>query len=224
MAKFNPAADLDKYASSSGRYFSLKNDKDSAMVHFMFNTLDDVEGYSVHEVEVNGSRRAINCLREYADPISACPLCEARYKLITKFYIPLHMIETDEVVIWERGKNFYSKLVELCSQCNPLVSYPIEIERNGAAGDKETTYETYIQESDETLLEDLPEIPDLIGTYLLDKSYDELLTFVQTGSFATGDDNPVNKQSNDVESRRRRDIPAGGVTRRRASGSSDIPL
>lgn len=222
MAKFNPAADLDKYASSSGKYFSLKNDKDSAMVHFMFNDINDVEGYSVHEIEINGNRRAVNCLREYADPLSACPLCEAHHKLVTKFYVPLHMIETDDVVIWERGKLFYSKLQELCNSCKPLVSYPIEIERNGEAGNKETTYEMYIQDCDETLLEDLPEIPDIIGTYLMDKSYDELLTYVQTGSFATGDDNPVNQQSAEV--RRRRDVSASAVTRRRAAGSNDIPL
>jgi hypothetical protein len=222
MAKFNPAADMDKYAPT-GNYFSLKNDKETAMVHFMFNSIEDVDGYSVHEVEVNGSRKLVNCLREYADPLSACPLCEAHYKLITKFFVPLHVIDRDEVVIWERGRLFYSKLQELCSQCNPLVSYPIEIERNGEAGDQNTTYEMYVQECDNTLLEDLPEVPEIFGTFIWNKSYDELLTFVQTGSFVTGDANPVN-QSNNTDVRRRRDVSVNSVARRRGSGTSDIPL
>lgn len=223
MAQFNPATDLDNYSSSTGSYFSLKNDKDTALVHFMYNSLADVPGFSVHQVEINGSKRYVNCLREYADPISACPLCEAHHKLVTKFFIPLHLIDKDEVVIWERGKNFYSKIQELCNQCNPLVSYPIEIERNGEAGSTDTTYEFYAQEPDDTLLEDLPEIPNIFGTFILDKSYDELLTFVQTGSFAVGDENPINK-SNNTEVRRRRDVSVSNVARRRGAGSSDIPL
>lgn len=224
MAKFNPAADLDKYSVSGGKYFSLKNDKDTALVHFMFNSIDDVDGYTVHEVMVNGYRQDVTCLRDYADPLSACPLCEAKHKLTIKFYVPLHMIETDEVVIWKRGKNFYPQLQELCNKYNPLVSYPVEIERNGEAGSMDTTYEMYVQECDETLMEDLPEIPDILGTYCLEKTYDELLTFVQTGSFETGDNNPVNQSTNNTEVRRRRDVSVNTTSRRRGSGNSDIPL
>lgn len=229
MAKFNPAADMDKYASSGGAYFSLKNDKDTAMVRFMFESVDDIVGYSVHKVKVNGNDRYVNCLREYADPLDKCPLCEAHFKLFPRFFVPLYMMDTGETVIWDRGpgknNSFYSQLTDLCNKYNPLVSYPVEVERNGKAGDFDTTYEMYVQECDDTLLEDLPEIPDPTGSLLLDKSYDELMTYVQTGSFDMGDTNPINTPTSDNSvARRRRDVPASGVSRRRGTGNSDIPL
>lgn len=222
MAKFNPASELDKYASSGG-YFSLSDDGDTATVRFMYNGIDDIDGYAVHKVNVEGRDRYVNCLRSYSDPLEACPLCEARHRIQAKFFIPLYMEDSGEIKIWERGQNFYSKLTELCSAHVPLVSHPIEIERNGAKGDINTTYETYVQPSDGTLLEDLPEIPNPIGTIVLDKNYDELLTYVQTGSFETGDSNPVN-QTNNLDVRRRRDVSASAGVRRRGSGNSNVPL
>ena len=100
----------------------------------------------------------------------------------------------------------------------------MEIERNGAKGDTNTVYEMYPDVADGTLLEDLPEAPDPVGTSILEKTFDELTTYVQTGSFETGDANPINRTSasNDgVESRRRRDVSAnGGVARRRGTGTA----
>lgn len=229
MAKFNPASDIDNYSSQgSGNYFSLKDDKDTALVRFMYESVDDIEGYSVHKVKVNGVDRYVNCLREYTDPLNACPLCEARHKLTARFFVPLYMMDTGETVIWDRGpgknNSFYSQLTTLCNENNPLVSHPVEIERNGAKGDLDTTYEMYPQENDGTLLEDLPEIPNPIGTLVLDKTFDELVTYVNTGSFEVGDNNPINRASANSEARRRRDVPASGVARRRGTSNNDIPL
>lgn len=216
MAKFNASNDLEKYATSGG-YFSLKEDKDTALVRFMYNTEEDIEGHVVHRVEVNGYNRYVNCLRSYSDPLDACPLCEAHMRTTVKFYVPLYKIDTDEVLMWERGQNFYSKLHSLCMECKPLVSYPVEIERNGKAGDMNTTYELYPQEEDGTMLDDLPEIPNPLGTTILDKTYDELVTFVQTGSFDTNS-NPVTDNAN-IQDRRNRSVPVNnnnnGVARRR---------
>ena len=58
---------------------------------------------------------------------------------------------------------------------------------------------------------------------ILEKSFDELTTYVNTGSFLEGDANPVNYDNNAPEIRRRRDVSASGVTRRRTN-NSDIPL
>lgn len=222
MAKFNPAADLDKYASS-GNYFSLADDKDTARVRIMYNGVEDIDGYYVHKVKVDGFDRYVNCLRAYDDPLDACPLCEARHRTMVKFFIPLYMEDSGDVKLWERGQNFYSQIANLCSTYVPLVSHVTEIERNGVRGDKNTTYETYVQENDGTLLEDLPEVPDPMGTIILDKTYDELLTYVQTGSFEPGDSNPVNRGA-DIEARRRRDVPTNTAARRRGSGGSNVPL
>lgn len=225
MAKFNPVEELENYVSEPA-YFSLKDDKDSELVRFMLNGIEDVDGYAVHRVEVNGYYRNVSCLRSYSDPLDKCPLCEAGFKVIPKFFIPLYIMKTGSTVIWERGKNFYPQLQTLCTECNPLVSYPVEIERNGAAGDKNTVYEMYPDTEDGTMLEDLPEAPDPVGTSVLEKTFDELTTYVQTGSFETGDANPVNRTPNTnggVESRRRRDVSAGGtngVARRRGTGTA----
>ena len=223
MGKFNPAADLDNY-SSSGSFFSLKDDGDSRIVHFMYNGIADLDGYAVHNVDVNGTKRLVNCIREYSDPLDKCPLCEARYKIIPKFFINLYDPETNEQFLWQRGQNFYSQFADLCAGCNPLVSYPVEIVRHGVKGDVETTYEFLVGDDDGLTLEDCPEPVDPLGTAIINATYDELLTYVQTGSLITGDNNPVNKQqsSDVVESRRRRDVSGNGV--RRASTNSDIPL
>ena len=51
MARFNTQT-AEKYGGQGGAgYFSLKNDKDVARVRFMYNGVDDVEGYAVHQVE-----------------------------------------------------------------------------------------------------------------------------------------------------------------------------
>lgn len=183
MGKFR-AEEADQYGGQGGSgFFSLKNDKDTAQVRFMYNTLDDIEGYAVHEIEVDGKKRYANCLRAYNEPIDNCPLCAAGYPVLAKFFIQLYDMETEEIKVWDRGKTFKSKLASLCSRYNPLVATPFEIERNGKKGDTSTTYETYAMKTDDTVLEDLPEVPEILGGLVLDKSADELITFLNTGAF-----------------------------------------
>lgn len=183
MARFN-VNEADNYGGNGqSSFFSLKNDKDTATVRFMYNTLDDIEGYAVHEIEVGGKKRYVNCLRSYNEPIDACPLCAARYRVLAKLFVTLYDEDSGEIKVWDRGKTFFSKLSSLCSRYNPLVATPFEIERNGKKGDTSTTYETYALETDDTTLEDLPEVPELLGTLILDKTYDELEYFLENGEF-----------------------------------------
>ena len=190
MARFN-VNEADNYGGNGqSSFFALKNDKDVATVRFMYNTLEDVEGYAVHEIEVGGKKRYVNCLRAYNEPIDNCPLCAARYRVLAKLFVTLYDEDSQEIKVWDRGKTFFSKLSSLCSRYNPLVSTPFEIERNGKKGDTSTTYETYALQTDDVTLEDLPEVPELLGTLILDKSFDELTTFVKTGSFDTDDEIP----------------------------------
>ena len=74
MAKFNPVEELENYVSEPA-YFSLKDDGDKELVRFMLNSIEDVDGYAVHRVKVNGYDRNVNCLRSYSDPLDKCPLC-----------------------------------------------------------------------------------------------------------------------------------------------------
>lgn len=182
MARFN-VNDADKYGGQGGAgYFSLKNDKDTARVRFLFDSIDDVTGYAVHQVEIDGKKRYVNCLREYGEPVSACPFCEAKMFVSAKYFIPLYNIDEDRLQTWERGKKFGSKLSSMCARYPHLVSNVFEIERNGKAGDTATTYEIYPIDKDDTTLEDF-EVPEILGGLVLDKTADEMRDFLATGSF-----------------------------------------
>ena len=188
MGRFN-YQDSDNYGNSSSNFFSLKDDGDVARVRFMYNDLKDVVGYAVHEIEVDGNKRYVNCLRSYNEPKSKCPCCANDYMQKAKIYVPLYNVDTKEVQLWERGKKFLGKLQSICTryarQDSPLVNHVFEIERNGKKGDTQTTYEIYEVGSDGTTLQDLPEVIEPLGNVILDKSYDELDSYVRTGSFAT---------------------------------------
>lgn len=229
MAQFD-IKQADNYGGSmQGGFFGLKNDKDSAQVRFMYESIDDVTGYSVHEVDIDGKKRYVNCLREYNEPMDKCPLCQQQEKLIAKMFIPLYNLDTQEVQVWDRGKNFVPTITSLCTRYNPLVSTPIEIERNGKRGDRETTYMTYPLQSDEVMLKDLPELPDVLGTIVLDKPYDDLIHYLQYGEFPAAqqqerqpaNDAPQRRQAPQQEQQMQRRTPA---TVRPAPGTDGTPI
>lgn len=224
MAEFN-INEIDNYGGQGGGgFFSLKNDKDVATVRFMYETIDDIMGYAVHEVELDGKKRYVNCLREYNQPIDDCPLCAAKSRVIAKLFIILFDEETKEIKIWDRGKTFYSKISSLAARYNPLVATPFEIERNGKRGDMKTTYETYPLDSDDTSLKDLPEIPELLGTLILDKSYEELEFFLNNGFFEEDVEQPAPPQRNPGNDRRPTDNARTSnetLTRRRPIASNN---
>lgn len=167
----------------AGSFFRLKNDRDTARVRFMYNGLDDIYGYAVHRVEVEGKQRYVACLRDYTQPIDDCPFCAAKIPVQARLFLFLYDVDADEVKIWERGRTFFSKMASLASRYNPLVSTVFEIERNGKAGDTNTTYEIYHIETDETTIEDLPEIPDITGTMILTKTFEDMNFYLDNGYF-----------------------------------------
>ena len=200
MARFNTQT-AEKYGGQGGAgYFSLKNDKDVARVRFMYNGVDDVEGYAVHQVEIDDKKRWVNCLREYNQPIDTCPFCREKKFTSAKLFIPIYNIDEDKVQVWERGKKFISKISSICARYPNVVSHVFEIERNGKPGDTATTYEIYEVDKDDTTLEDLPEVSDPLGTIVLDKNADDMEFFLDNGYFPPdGDDAPVRRRSNKSE-------------------------
>ena len=220
MARFN-VNEIDNYGGQGGGgFFSLKNDKDVATVRFMYNTIDDVEGFAVHEIEVDGRKRYVNCLREYNQPVDDCPLCAAKQRVLAKVFVPVYDEETQEIKIWDRGKTFFSKISSLCARYNPLVSTPFEIERNGKKGDTKTTYETYALDTDDVTLEDLPEVPELLGTLILDKTYEELEFFLDNGYFEEDVENAAPPQRNPSRDRRPAAQEPEPTTRRRTPANT----
>lgn len=225
MGRFT-AGEADNYGNnnSGSSYFSLANDGDIAVVRFMYNNMDDVAGYAVHEIQVGDKKRYANCLRSYNEPRSNCPLCAKNNFQKPKLYVPLYVIsikkagdrtveEVKEVRLWERGKTFFQKLSAICARYSnsqtPLVSHTFEIERHGKKGDTNTQYDIFETGSDDTKLEDLPEVPEVLGTIILDKSFEELEYFVENGQFEDGggsssdrDDMPTGRRT-PANSRRR---------------------
>ena len=207
MARFG-VSDADHYGGQGGGgFFSLKNDKDTARVRFLYDSIDDVEGLAVHQIEVGDKKRYVNCLREYGDPVDACPLCANKQFVTAKYFVPLYNIDEERIQTWERGKKFGAKLSSLCSRYPHLVSHTFEIERNGKAGDTQTTYEIYETGDDNTKITDF-EIPNTLGELVLDKTADELQYYVDHGCFEDDNAQPRRRSSTSDEQPRRR-TPVG---------------
>ena len=199
MASFN-FNDADKYGSSGrGNYFSLKDDRDTATVRFMYESEDDLEGYSVHEVEIDGRRRYVNCLREYNQPIDDCPFCREHKPLKAKVFVPLYDVDSQETKVWERSKVFLNDLSLLCEKFEkknrgiPLCDGIFDITRMGKKGDTKTRYDIDFAElANEE--DDLPEKPEILGTFVLDKNADEMEYFLENGDFPSEDELPTRRE------------------------------
>lgn len=202
--------DAEKYGGQGGGgFFRLENDKDVATVRILYDSIEDVQGYAVHEVTMDGKKRYVNCLRNYGDPVDACPFCAAKMYTTVKYFVPLFNVDNNRVETWERGKKFGQKISSLCARYPHLVSHTFEIERNGKAGDQQTSYEFYETGKDENVLLDDFEIPDALGTVVMDKSADEMQYYLDRGGFP--DSTPTGHRqaaSRDEEPVRRR-TPAG---------------
>ena len=217
MGRFN-YQDADNYGGNGGGgYFSLKNDGDVARVRFMYESAEDVVGHAVHEVEIDGKKRYVNCLRAYNEPLSECPFCEARKFQVAKLFIPIYNIDEDRTQTWERGKQFFAKISSLCARYPDVVAHEFEIERHGKPGDTQTTYEIYEVGHDDTKLSDLPELPNIDGGIVLDKTADEMIEYLETGAFPDeeNDAQPVRRRGERSDRDERRE-----TTTRRTPASS----
>ena len=165
-------------------FFSIPDDGMIKKGRIMFNGVEDVGMDLVHMVEVNGKERMVSCLCAPGDSADSCPFCKARIKRTLKLHIPIYDMESKSVKIWQRGKQFASTLSAAMNRAGtPVCGNVFEIERHGKKGDAGTTYNLWPGQNDGTKLSDLPEVPDLYGSLIMDKSFDEMEQFVKTGSF-----------------------------------------
>lgn len=209
MARFN-MAEADNYGSgNSGSFFSLKNDKDTARVRFLYNTIEDVEGYAVHQIDTSdGKHRYVNCLRAYNEPLEKCPFCAAQMRVVPKLFLKLYNEDAGECQIWERGKSYFERISSLSSRYNPLVDEIVEIERNGKAGDKQTSYTFYPVENVPTDINQY-DCKDPLGTIIMDKTADEMNEYLVNGAFPS-DGEQVSQAR--TASRENLDYPTGRRT------------
>lgn len=199
--------DFEKYEqltnnTSKFEFFSLDNDGDSAVIRFMYEGLDEIEGVACHTVSVNGKDRKVACLREYGDPLGNCPFCEAKMNVSPRLFLEMKQYERTpdgraltgeaKTVIWERGRSFIKKLTALAMNYNPLCDYFFIIVRSGKKGDTQTSYEIMEYRGDVSKVTDmsLPEEPyDPVGSLVWDKNHEEMKSFLNNGSFPMNDSN-----------------------------------
>jgi hypothetical protein len=139
--------------------------------------------FAVHRVKVGDKERDVNCLRDYKQPIEDCPFCAAGLKANIQVYLPLYDVDSGEVKIWPRGPRYIQKVTGLCGRYKNMVSHIFEIERNGKANSMQTTYENYEQEKDDTTLEDLPDVPEILGSFVMDKTAEDMEAYLEEGEF-----------------------------------------
>lgn len=188
MGRFR-ADEIDRYGytgqGTTASYFSLKNDQDTAKVRFLYNSVEDIEGYSVHEIQIDGKKRYVNCLRNYNDPVDVCPFCKNHMYAVPKLFIPLYNEDAGQVQVWERGKTFYQILAGTLSRVRnvPIVSQVFEIVRNGKAHSTSTTYGIYADgQPDNARVEDY-ELPKILGSKVLDKTAQDMEDYLHNGEF-----------------------------------------
>ena len=184
--------EVNNYGGSGGSgFFRLSNNGDSASVRFLYNSVDDVEGYAVHEVEINGKKRYVNCLRNYNEPKDKCPFCRENRAQRAKLFIPVYNESEGQVQIWERGKKMFAKLASLFTRYDkaPIVAQIFDVERVGEANATSTDYNFYRTDdpADDSTLEDF-EVPQILGRFVLEKSAEDMEYYLEEGQFPPTDD------------------------------------
>lgn len=203
MAKFNYQDFQQNDQGNFGQrpqvgFFGLKNNKDEAIVRFAFDSLDDLEFVTVHNVSVNGRYRKANCIRELNESVDKCPLCQAGVPLQQRVFVKLIQYDLDNrdasgkpaysAKVWERSATFAKALQTFINEYGNLSEYVFKIVRNGNAGDMKTTYE---------ILPCMPQVynPELyvkdfsafdgytvVGTIVIDEDYNGLMQ-IQNGTW-----------------------------------------
>lgn len=233
MGKIN-LNDVDKYkGNSNASFFGLENDKDVATVRLCHTDANDIEIISCHQIEVDGKRKKVSCLRSYDDPVHLCPLCAAGMPLQVRYFV--HLLQYNksfdgkvgvEKKVWERGRTFQKEILGLAGRYNPLWKTCFEIERQGKKGDQTTKYGIYPMNYslDEMPIEDEHlENDSVLGSIILEKSAEELEYFLNNGEFPasagshdTANDSPFKEDVSETNNISRREIPSSmGGNRRR---------
>lgn len=183
MAKITTEQAMKITSSTSSGYFSLKDDNDSANVKFMYNSADEIETYAVHEVEVNGFNRHVDCLKD-AEGNGVCPFCEKGVKRTARTFFKLYNADKDTVEVWDCGIKRAPMIESIIrGRSEHIVNDCYEIVRHGKARATDTTYEVRWKGKDEYMLEDLPKAPEIYGRYVLKKTAAEMEHFITHNEF-----------------------------------------
>ena len=178
------------------KFFSLKNDGDEAIVRILCDSPEQYELLTAHTVKVGERWTKVECLNESARDTN-CPLCNADVKMSTRLFIPMIQYNKDEngaivpvAVMWDRSAHeMVPKLNGMLQEYGPLSDCVFKIRRNGKAGDMKTTYEILFANPNIYRPDMYPkdgasfEGFSVRGTMVWSKTAEELVEFLNTGSF-----------------------------------------
>lgn len=195
--------DAGKYASSgSNDFFTLVDDGDRANVTFLYDDPEgeDVDYFVVHEVQIDGKRRYVNCNAVDADGGAPhpenCPLCQESYPVIEKLFLQLFNHDTGKVETWDRGRSYVAKIVNYINKYGSLVTQPFEIIRSGRKGDQNTSYEFLPNQAEpDATLEDYDPKTELLGTLIVEGTTDEMWDMIDGRFSLNKDDNQGNNNN-----------------------------
>lgn len=175
-------------------FFTLKQDKDQAIVRFLVDSPADLEIIAGHRVVTENGRRLVNCVRDLRDPVEACPLCARGDRLEYRVFI--RMIEyvrgeNNQIIpyarVWERPATFVNTITNMLNEYGPLSESIFKITRNGAYRSTSTTYDITYCRSEVYRPELYPaEMPvfknyTALGNVVLNYSYEQLQGLVDAG-------------------------------------------
>ena len=177
-------------------FFSLKADGDEAIVRILCDNISDLDILTVHPVTVGNSNfpnRNVNCLRTPREPLEKCPFCNSGEKVRQRVFIKMLQYDAQtrepSAVVWDRPAGvFVPRLKSYVDNYGPLSNIMCKIVRHGSGLD--TTYDiipninptVYTLENyrlDASAFKDF----NVVGRMVLDKSAEEMIVYLRTGSF-----------------------------------------
>lgn len=193
---------------SNNFWFSLSDNGDVANnVVVLLSSLKELPIYALHEIDVNGSKLKISCLRDPKGSITQCPLCQNKFRVSVKMFVPI--LHDDMIKLWDRGKSFFPILESLFRRHKFVPACTFEVERQGNKNDTNTTYQFHFMSADkrvkslDDVLADIDEMEikklDIVDYALFEWSYDEMIQYLETGN------NP--KEENKTKSKKNGFIP-----------------
>lgn len=190
MAKFGLNRAEQFGGQGGGGFLSFKH-RDIARIRFLYNRASDVEGYSVHNVKLNGKTRYVDCLCGEDGDKSKCPLCKAGLWTEVRFFVPVYDEDTEQVLTWDRGKTFGNRLERLFKRYGteqPLSATCFKVSREiNSEGFPYYTIEP--EYSDGATVEEFPEYGQSVyGSLVLLKTAEEMESYLKYGDFFSEDE------------------------------------
>lgn len=180
-------------------FFNIK-DGEEAIVRFVLNSVDDFDIYTVHPVTVGQSsypNRRVSCLRTNpkTDPMNVCPLCAKGEKVQQRIYIKMIQYVTEngqvvpKAVVWDRPAFSYApQLKSYLDNYGPLTNIVCKIVRHG--GGLDTKYDIIPNlnpqmYNEQIYVKNFSDFDNfnVLGSMIMNKSFDEINQFVLTGEF-----------------------------------------